>query len=125
MDVVRVATDEFVKELQRSGISITESQLQTLRSPFNLIAVQSAVDSDLKRTEEAYRTYSLIERQRQVATGERYHETNIRNLSRQYAQYVIQRWRRGKFLSESMAITGQVVLKEAAGRGCDIYPCEK
>ena len=125
MDVLRIATDEFVKELQRSGISITESQLQTLRSPFNLIAVQNAVDSDLKRTEESYRTYSLLERQRQVAIRERYHEANLRNLSRQYAQIIVQQRRRGESLSKSMAITGQVSLKAAAGRGCDIYPCEK
>lgn len=125
MDVIKYATDEFVKELQRNGIQINAIQIQAARSPFNLIAVQAAIDSDIKKTEEAYRTYAVVERQRQVATRERYHEANISKLARQYAQYIIQRQRRGEILSERMAITGQVVLKEAAGRSCDTYPCEK
>jgi hypothetical protein len=123
MNVRETVINEFRSVFERYGIQTTPEFLRIAESPFNLSAVQHAVDRDLENIREQARYLPSSEIERRVREKDRVHEKQLRQLSRQYALRLLESTRRGLLLSESRAITEQANLKAMAGRSCDVYPC--
>lgn len=123
MDVRKIIISEFRNTLERRKILITQKLLEAVESPFDLKSVQASVDNDIQ--EKIKRIPMGIQRQKLEARLEQDHEEQLRTLSRQYALKIIDSTNRGYQITASMALNEQRMLKAEAGRGCDVYPCEK
>ena len=124
MDVEGVVVTAFKQVFASHGIGLTFSQTMAARAPYNLEAVQEAVNEDLARVKHEHRFKQIHQINHYVRQREQFHENQLHDLAQKYAQYLLNRRMKGLPLDESSAFTGQRMLKEAAGRGCDIYPCE-
>ncbi len=125
MDVRDIVISEFRSTLTRRGVRVTPRLLQVAEAPFDLNSVQRSVDSDIDALRRELRFRPSFEIQRQIRRREQMHEERLRQLSRQYALQILSYARRGFEITESRAINGQRLLKEEAGAGCDVYPCER
>lgn len=123
MNVREIVVKEFSSVFARHGYSITPELLRIAESPFNLIAVQRAIDRDIENLQEQFRYLPSLERERRVREKEHTHEEQLRQLSRQYAIRILEYTRRGLPINESRAFSEQANLKAMAGRSCDVYPC--
>ena len=123
IDVRDVVIDEFKAVFSRHGYTTPQEFLRIAEVPFDLRRVQLSVNSDINRIREEYRYRTFTERARRVQDREKYHEQELRKLSRQYALKILSEIRRGYQLTESRAYSEQRSLKEEAGAGCDMYPC--
>lgn len=125
MNVKEIVVAEFNTVFERHGYSTTPEFLRVAETPFDLSAVQRAVDRDLQQIEEQARFLSGTESQRRVREKERIHEEQLRQLSRQYAVTLLTYTRQGIPINEARASAEQANLKAQAGRGCDVYPCSQ
>lgn len=123
MNVRETVVNEFRSVFERNGYSTTPEFLRVAESPFNLIAVQRAIDLDLENIRQQAKNLPSLEIERRVREKDRVHEEQLRQLSRQYALRLLDSTRRGLPLNESRAISEQATLKATAGRSCDVYPC--
>jgi len=123
MDIRKIIIFEFKSVFERHGYTASEDILRVAESPFNLEAVQLAVDSDMQKLNNEVLSHAPSERIRLVRNRERYHNRRLRNLARQYAILLLLYKDKGMQINESIASNGQAYLKELAGRGCDVYPC--
>ena len=123
MNVREAVIDEFKSVFMRHGFLITSDILQIAESPFNLNAVQLAVDRDLENIREQAKYLSSSEIERRVREKERVHEEQLRRLSRQYALKLLELARQNSISNKEMVLKEQANLKMMAGRSCDVYPC--
>ncbi len=123
MDVNEVVTSEFKSVFSRHNFNVTYDYLAIARSPFNLAAVQKAVDEDITRTVSQSRAQTFTERIVVKQRREQYHKEALKKLARQYALQILKYARQGQSINESMVLNEQRSLKAEAGVGCDAYPC--
>jgi len=123
MDVREIVISEFKAVFSRHGYTTPQDFLIVAESPFNLDAVQRSIDQDLQKIRDAARIYTQYEQQRQVDVREKYHEEELRKLSREYAIKILQLTREGRAINESMVLLEQRSLKNEIGARCDVYPC--
>lgn len=124
MNVRDIVISEFRNLFLRHGIRVSSEILAIAETPFNLRAVQEAVDKDLERIRRESSFLTSIEITRKVQEREKYHEERLQKLARTYALKIFEIQRTG-FLSVYRVAIEQRSLKESAGVSCDIYPCEK
>lgn len=121
MDVKEIIISEFKQTLKRNGVTASRDLLRAAEAPFDLQAVQEAVDNDLNSViNESNFHPAHIRLLRQRAKE---HEERLRKLSKQYALSLIQSYRRNNGLTPASILIEQKTLKTSAGRRCDIYPC--
>lgn len=125
MDVRDIVISEFGSTLIRRGISVTPAILRAAESPFDLASVQRAVDGNIEQLERELRFRPSFEIRQRVRQLEQSHEEQLRQLSRQYALQLVRAAQRGIEITASRALNEQRTLKEEAGAGCDVYPCER
>lgn len=125
MDVRGIVIAEFERALRRSRIRVTPELLHAAEAPFDLAAVQAAVDANIIALERQLRFGPLSEVHRQIREREQMHEMQLKKLARQYALQLVSNARNGHEITASQALNEQRVLKAKAGVGCDVYPCER
>ncbi len=123
MDIKDIVVTEFKSVFERHHYPASSEFLRIAESPFDLAAVQCAIDDDVKSLENQMRFFSSAESQKMVEDRMRVHEKRLRQLAREYALSLLSETRRGIPLNESSASSGQANLKAQAGGGCDVYPC--
>lgn len=117
MNVRDIVISEFGNVFGRHDRDINNDLLKKAESPFDLAAVQRAVDSDIIQWGRSFGNWRTRER-------EEYHEQRLRNIARQYAINLLRNVRRNELLTESLASTEKYNLRiQARSIGCDIYPC--
>lgn len=126
MDVREVVISEFRETLRNNGIPVLPLLLlDAAEAPFDLVSVQISVDRNIR--ENVRNIDNVISRNQRIALLEKEHEEQLRKLSRQYALQLIRTVRRDGIdrITASTALNEQRILKAQAGRGCDVYPCER
>lgn len=123
MDVEEIVISEFKTVFERHGYTVDQRYLTVAKSPFNLKAVQQAVDADIRIAVRESRSFTLTQRIVAEQRRERHHKEELKKLSREYALKILRYARQGQSINESMMLSEQRSLKEEAGAGCDVYPC--
>ena len=123
MDVREIVKSEFERTCQRTGLPVNSKLLEVAESPFDLVSVQAAIEEDIKneiRVVPIGPHRAIVE-----ARLARNHEQRLRQLSRAFALQLAKYWLSGNQIDPRLALMVQRGLKDSAGRGCDIYPCER
>jgi superfamily I DNA and RNA helicase len=122
MNVLQTAFLAFNRTLAQQHVAVTQAELANILERFNHLNVQKFIDADIERTRlEA----QPINRQTAATERERYHTENISNIATVIARQVIAEKLRAPQREISKALTENYkgMVKTAAARGCDGYPC--
>jgi ribosome-binding protein aMBF1 (putative translation factor) len=101
------------------GITLDADALVAAMGPFNISSVKTFVDNDIQN----YVNQDPSNASTRRATRERYHQSNLRNITEQYAAEVYRRQQRGGYSSESLLLNESRQFIKSAAAGCDVYPC--
>ena len=110
MEINDLLRDEFMNEWRKLTDRSISDSLGLIRDEFRIQNVENSIN-------ESMRTFSYSEKQ----TRERYHNQNLRELTRTFAQTLYRTSDNGRVVNSRTILEAKNSMKSRGN--CDIYPC--